>query len=168
MHLNKLKPFSTADICDILGQSARPFTKKFYHFGASRAATGPLLLLSIENDNQLLFDILENSGLNRILLIHVADESRPAVVGANSAKKAKDNGWAGIIVDGAVRDLPELRELDLPILARFVSPFRIRKTKGGTLPSSMNFGGVDVFNSDIICLDEDGIVVIDKNLFPVT
>ena len=83
-----------------------------------------------------------------------------AVSGGNVCAIAQKRGIAGFVVDGVVRDLAEVRDLQFPIFARGVIPIPGVKQTLGTLGEKVNCGGVQVDSEDIVVADEEGIAVI--------
>ena len=86
------------------------------------------------------------------------------MVGGNLGALAEDNGWAGIVVDGSVRDAAELRETTVGIRARGTSPRRSVKQGVGERDVPITVAGVDLVPGMWLWADEDGIVVADRNL----
>jgi regulator of ribonuclease activity A len=83
-----------------------------------------------------------------------------ALVGDVIADLAHSNGWAGLIVHGAVRDAAALRGIDLGIKALGTNPRKSAKTGAGERDVTVSFGGVDFVPGDIAYSDADGIVVV--------
>ena len=74
----------------------------------------------------------------------------------------QQNGLAGFVIDGVIRDLGELRNLNFPVFARGVFPKPGGKSKKGETQVTIKCGGVKVNTGDLIVADEEGIVVIPK------
>ena len=83
-----------------------------------------------------------------------------ALVGDLIAELARSNDWAGLIVHGAVRDAPALRDIDLGIKALGTNPRKSGKTGAGERDVTVSFGGVEFVPGDIAYSDDDGIVVV--------
>ena len=83
-----------------------------------------------------------------------------ALVGDIIAELGRSNGWAGLIVHGAVRDAATLRTLDIGIKALGTNPRKSTKTGAGERDVPVSFGGVTFTPGDIVHSDDDGIVVI--------
>ena len=83
-----------------------------------------------------------------------------AFIGSLMARKARNKGVAGIVIDGCVRDIEELRMLDFPIYCRGVSPRGPYKNGPGEINVPISVGGQVVFPGDIILGDGDGLVVV--------
>jgi len=71
-----------------------------------------------------------------------------------------DNGWSGLIVNGAVRDSAALRTLDIGIKALGTNPRKSAKTGNGVRDAAVEFGGVVFVPGEVVHSDDDGIVVV--------
>ena len=87
-----------------------------------------------------------------------------AAIGGLMGTAAKARGMAGMVLDGAVRDLAELRALELPVYARAVSPATaVSRYASVAKQVPVECGGVTVSPGDIIVAGEDGVVVVPKD-----
>lgn len=117
------------------------------------------------NPPSLAIDAIDSAEDGDVLVIgFVGDAKDCALLGGMMAAGAKVNGMAGVVLDGAVRDVPEIRrDYQLPVYARSVSP---GSTVGryGTLDSNVpvTCGGVLVSPGDMIVAGTDGVVVVPK------
>ena len=150
----------TADLCDSGADNLCVLDVPLLRFGTVTSACGSVRLARLQDDNRLLFDVGAEPGDGRILVVSVQSKARPAVVGENVARRALENGWSGILVDGAVRDTRVLASIPLVIAAREVRPFRMRTEARGELVDELIFGGVAVRSGDRVVIDEDGIVFV--------
>jgi 4-hydroxy-4-methyl-2-oxoglutarate aldolase len=83
-----------------------------------------------------------------------------ALVGDLLATQAKAQGVAGLLIDAAIRDVEELRELGLPIWARWVRIRGADKAVPGTIDEPVVVGGATIRAGDIVVLDADGAAVV--------
>ena len=148
----------TADLCDASVPGLRIPDAAFRNFGAVAQAAGEVRLVRLHDDNRLLFDVVDELGGGRILVVSVESPDRPAVVGENVALRALEKGWGGILIDGAVRDSIILATIALPIAARETRPFRLRTENRGEIVNELAVGGVIVRSGDWVAFDEDGVV----------
>ena len=95
-----------------------------------------------------------------VLVLTMPDPTPVALIGDLLATQALDQGVAAMLVDGAVRDLDELRELGLPIWTRFVRAQGATKEHVGALDTRVVVGGAEIDPGDVIVLDADGAVVV--------
>ena len=150
-----------ADLVDDIGPDVRSCDLQFGQFGARRQFAGPISTVRCFEDNALLKSILSEPGDGRVLVIDGGGSLHTALVGDVIAELGRTNGWAGIIVNGAVRDAATLRTLDIGIKALGTNPRKSTKTGAGERGIAVSLGGVDFIPGDLAYSDEDGIVVLE-------
>lgn len=124
------------------------------------AIMGPAYTVRCSNrSNTFMHDAIYSAPKGSIIVVEV-DENNYAVAGGNVCAVAQQNGIAGFVIDGAIRDLGELKSLNFPVFARGVFPKPGGKSKNGESQIPVNCGGVTVNTGDLIVADEEGIVVI--------
>jgi 4-hydroxy-4-methyl-2-oxoglutarate aldolase len=96
-----------------------------------------------------------------VLVLTMPDPAPVAMVGDLLATQALHQGVVAMLVDGAVRDVEELRELGLPIWARYVRAQGAAKDQVGELDTPVVVGGARIQRGDVIVLDADGAVVVE-------
>jgi regulator of ribonuclease activity A len=111
-------------------------------------------------DNVILRGRLEEPGDGRVLVVDGGGSFGTALMGGNVAALGAASGWAGIVIYGAVRDVAELREAGLGILALGSVPRRPGKAGTGISGEPVTFGGVTFAAGDLVIADEDGLVVL--------
>jgi regulator of ribonuclease activity A len=137
---------------------------QFRQFGRVLRFSGPIRTLKTFRDNALVKATLSEPGSGSVLVIDGGASLESALVGDLIAGLALRNGWAGLVVWGAVRDSVSLAELDLGIKALGTNPRRSGKNSVGQLDGPVEFGGVVFRRGDWLYSDEDGIVVSDRQL----
>jgi regulator of ribonuclease activity A len=160
--------FATCDLCDAneddTGGAFRVLPPVLPNFGPVRPFGGPVHTLRCLEDNSLVREAANSPGQGRVLVIDGGGSLRRALVGGNLAVAAAQNGWAGIVVDGCVRDVAELRTCGIPIRALALMPLRTAKRGDGQAGGPVQIQGVWVRPGDWLYADEDGIVVADRAL----
>lgn len=111
--------------------------------------------------NTYLHDAIYRAPKGSIVVAEV-DSNDYAVAGGNVCAVAQQNGIAGFVIDGVIRDLGELKEIQFPVYARGVFPKPGGKSDDGESQVEITCGGVTVNTGDLIVADEEGIVVIPK------
>ena len=154
----------TADICDVHGDEATVLDATLGSYGSATSFSGEVSTLVVFEDNSMVRDALEEDGAGRVLVIAGGGSTRCALVGGNLGQLADDNGWAGILVDGCVRDAGELRGTTIGIRAVGTNPRRSVKRGVGERDVPVSIGGVGISPGMWLWADEDGIVVADRNL----
>jgi len=168
--------FATCDLCDAnesdTSGALRVLPPVFRDFGVERAFSGPVHTLRALEDNTLVRDAVNSPGtvdtpsgrVGRVLVVDGGGSLRRSLVGGNLAVAAAKNGWAGIVVDGCVRDVAELRAAGVPIRALALMPPRTEKRGEGQAGVPVQIQGVWVRPGDWLYADADGIVVADRAL----
>ncbi|MEU2466805.1 ribonuclease E activity regulator RraA [Streptomyces sp. NPDC012486] len=158
-----LTPVPTADLVDQYGTDLRVCDLQFRQFGAHRAFAGPVRTVSCHEDNGLLRDLLRTPGDGHVLVVDGGGSLRTALVGDLIAGAAQDNGWAGLILRGAVRDSIALSGLRLGIKALGTIPRKSSKNGAGAIDVPVTFGGVTFRPGDLLHADDDGIALLPDN-----
>ncbi|WP_203184754.1 ribonuclease E activity regulator RraA [Streptomyces pratensis] len=122
----------------------------------SRSCTPP----STGSGQELTRDLLRTPGDGHVLVVDGGGSLRTALVGDLIAGAAQDNGWAGLVLHGAVRDSVALSRLRLGIKALGTIPRKSDKAGTGALDADITFGGVTFRPGDILHADDDGIALL--------
>ena len=155
---------STCDLCDAHERdpALRVLPPLFRAFGGVAAFQCPAATLQCFEDNSLVRSALEEPGAGRVLVIDGGASLRCALVGGNLAALGAKNGWAGIVVDGCVRDEAELAAAAIGIRALALHPQRSEKRGQGRRDGAVRLQGIDIRPGDWIVADADGVIVLDK------
>ncbi|MDR7094267.1 ribonuclease E activity regulator RraA [Hydrogenophaga laconesensis] len=160
--------FATCDLCDVHkndGSGAfRVLPPVFRSFGARTRFAGPVVTVKCFEDNSLVKAAVDSAGEGRVLVVDGGASLRRALVGGNLGAAAARNGWAGVVVDGCVRDVAELAQCDVGIRALASMPLPTEKRNEGQRDLAVQIQGVWVRPGDWLYADEDGIVVADRAL----
>ena len=158
------KDFSTCDLCDAhKGDSDGAFRvlpPLFRDFGGLTRFAGPVSTVQCLDDNSRVREAVNSPGQGRVLVVDGAGSLRRSLVGGNLGKAAQDNGWAGVLVYGAVRDAAELRACQVGIRAMALMPLPTDRRDQGLRDVPVQIEGVWVRPGDWLYADEDGIVVM--------
>lgn len=154
-----MKP--TTDICDELGSDALVVNIQFRDFGQTLDFGGPASTLRTHENNVLVRRALEEPGNGRVLVVDAGGSFRCALLGDRLATLGRDNGWAGLIINGCVRDSAELAEIAFGVKAIGTSPRRSRKDDSvGERDIAIEIGGIEVRPGDQVYADPDGVVIV--------
>lgn len=155
--------FSTCDLCDPHKGDAddafRVLPPLYRHFGGRRRFAGPVRTVRCFEDNTSVKALLEGPGQGAVLVVDGGGSVRRALVGGNIAAAAARNGWAGVLVHGAVRDVAELQAADVGLMALAPIPMPSDRKAPGLVDVPLQIEGVRVRPGDWLHADEDGIVV---------
>ena len=154
-----IEPRPTADLVDDIGPDVRSCDLQLRQFGGRAQFAGPITTVKCFEDNALLKSVLSEPGEGGVLVIDGAGSVHAALVGDIIAGLGVDNGWVGLIINGAVRDSSTLRTLDIGVKALGTNPRKSAKTGQGLRDAAVEFGGVVFVPGHIAYSDDDGIVV---------
>ena len=126
----------------------------------SRAAGPARTVRCGQGDNLMVHAAVAEAEAGEVLVLTMPEPEPVALVGELLATQALGRGVAALLVDAAVRDVDELRELGLPIWARYVRVRGAEKQAPGTIGDPVEVGGATIRQGDAIVLDTDGAVVV--------
>lgn len=169
--MNHTLTLATCDLCD--AQLARPsdsfrvLPPVFRDFGARRQFAGPVVTLKCFEDNSLVKAAVDASGvletaqgrLPAVLVVDGGASLRRALLGGNLGRAAARHGWAGVVIDGCVRDVAELAGCEVGIRALASMPLPTQKRGEGQRDVPVQIQGVWICPGDWLYADEDGMVV---------
>ncbi|MBP0597041.1 ribonuclease E activity regulator RraA [Herbaspirillum sp. LeCh32-8] len=156
--------FATCDLCDanedkLAAGTLHVLPPIFASFGRKPAFAGPARTLKVFEDNVLVRAALETPGDGHVLVVDGGGSLRCALVGGNLGQLAEKNGWAGILVNGCVRDALELNACEVGIRALATHPQRSFRKGAGDRDLRVTIAGVAVHPGDWIYADVDGVLV---------
>ncbi len=135
----------------------------FLAYGGRRAVAGPALTVRARaGDNLMLHQALDMAQPGDVIICDAGGDLGTAIMGDIMARHAVSRGIAAIIVDGAIRDVDGLAELDLGVWARGATPAGPYKDGPGEIGYPVSCGGLVVAPGDLIVADSDGVVVIPR------
>lgn len=150
---------STADLVDELGEKLQSVTTQFQNLGGRSQFSGPVRTVKCYRDNALLKSVLGTPGDGAVLVIDGGGALESALVGDIIAQLGVDHGWAGIIVNGVIRDRVVISTLPIGVKALGSNPQKSTKTGAGEADVTVTFGGVTFRPGAMLFSDEDGILV---------
>lgn len=161
--------FATTDLCDdhpdlLEDGRLQVLPPVFHHFGKRARFAGPAATLKVHEDNALVRAVLETPGEGRVLVVDGGSSLRRALVGGQLGLLAQHNGWAGVLVDGCVRDSAELAHCDVGIMALATHPQRSAREGVGQRDVAVHIAGVPVRPNCWIYADADGVLVASQQL----
>jgi regulator of ribonuclease activity A len=156
--------FSTCDLCDAHKADSsgafRVLPPVFRDFGGITRFAGPVATVKCFEDNSLVKAAVESAGEGRVLVVDGGASLRRALIGGNLGAAAAKNGWAGLLVNGCVRDVDELKTFQLGIRALAALPLPTEKRNQGERDLPVQVQGVWLRPGDRLFADADGIVVL--------
>jgi regulator of ribonuclease activity A len=168
--------FATCDLCDAhkhdFTGEFRVLPPVFRDFGQVKKFSGPVETVKCFEDNTLVKAAVDSPGMvdtphgrvAKVLVVDGGGSLRRALLGGNLGAAAARNGWAGVVIDGCVRDTVELADQAVGIRALAPMPLPTEKRNEGLAHVAVQVQGVWVRPGDWLYADEDGIVVASKAL----
>lgn len=150
--------FYTADLCDKYPENVQVLDPILKSYGGAKRVMGQIITVKLSGHNKTLVELLKSEGNGQIAVVDV-DAKYTAVVGDNLMKFAYENNWAGIIINGYVRDTKNTKEIDVGLFALGTCPKKTMEACEGSLHVKVNFGGVSFNEGDYLYADRDGIIV---------
>ena len=152
--------YNTADLCDKCGDQAKVCHAPWLSLGGRRTAWGAAACLRTFEDTALLRRALGRPGGGRLLVVDAGGSLRVALLGEKMARLGMENGWAGVIIHGAVRDADQLAQLDFAVFALGKVPARAGNAGNGLEDIPVTVGDTVFSPGDFVCVDSDGVVAI--------
>lgn len=150
---------ATADLYDERGDELESLALQLHDIGGRVAFDGPIRTVRCHRDNALVKALLATPGEGAVLVIDGGGSLESALVGDLIAASAVENGWAGIIVHGAIRDRVAIGELDLGVKALGSNPRKSAKAGVGEVDVPVVIAGVGFVPGTHVWADADGVLV---------
>lgn len=150
---------ATADLYDERGEDLQSVAMQFRSFGGVAGFSGKIRTVHCFEDNVVLKSVLSSPGEGAVLVIDGGGSLDRALMGDMIAELAVENGWAGVIINGAVRDRKALAQLPLGIKALGSNPRKSTKGGKGETDVPVTIDGVAFRPGAMVYADEDGILV---------
>lgn len=131
----------------------------FQDFGGRKTFSGQVVTLRCFEDNSLVRDLVAEDGCGKVLVIDGAGSVRRALLGDQLAEKALANGWEGVVINGAVRDVVTLGAMALGVKALAACPVKTEKRGLGERDVVVTIAGVIIHPGDVLYADPNGVAV---------
>lgn len=153
----RLMLLDTASLCDA-DKNIRVMDPEIRPLNPEMKMIGTACTVRCRGDFLSVIKALDEARENEVLVIDGGGE-KIALAGELFATEASNKGLAGLIVDGACRDLRRIRELRFPFYSRFITPMAGTASTVFATQIDVLCGGVQVLPGDIVFGDSDGVVV---------
>ena len=152
---------STPDLCDQYPDEVKVVTPNVFHdYGATECFHGEVVTVKCFEDNSRVKEQLSQPGRGRVLVVDGGSSLRRALLGDLIAASAVENGWAGVVIFGCVRDVEILITLALGIKALASIPLKTDRRGEGQLNLPLCVGGIEVQPGDFLVADHNGVVLL--------
>jgi RraA family protein len=158
--VEKFKQFATPDISDLMNR-LYAMASGIQNLVNDHAICGPACTVKVfPGDNLMVHKALDIAQPGDVVVVDAGATSMNGVIGDLVATKAKHRGIQAFVIDGLIRDLPGIQEVDLPTYARGVSPIGPLHRGPGEINFPVCCGGIVVMPGDLILGDENGVIVV--------
>ena len=151
--------YSTPDLCDLYPELVRVAEPIFKNFGGRSSFGGEIVTVKCFEDNSVVKESAGKPGHGKVMVVDGGGSLRKALLGDLIAETAQKNGWEGLVLYGAVRDVNTLSRLDLGIKALASIPLKTERKGLGELNVPVTFGGVTFSPGEYVYADSTGIIV---------
>ncbi len=155
---------TTPDLYDDFEDIATTCSVQFRDFGGKKQFSGKIRTVKCRNDNQLFRALMDEPGEGAVAVVDGKSSTEVALIGDIIAAKAAKNGWSGVVILGAVRDVGELAKIDLGIKALGTNPAKSVKRGQGSVDAVLHFGGARFEPGHFIYCDENGVLIAPQAL----
>lgn len=154
---------STPDLCDEAPE-VNAVELQFFNLGQVKRFAGPAVTIKCHEDNSLVKACVDEPGEGRVIVVDGGGSQRRALLGDMLAEKAANNGWAGLVINGVIRDVDEIGNIALGVQALGTCPVKTEKLGVGQRDIDIRIGGVDISPGDFIYADNNGVIVSKRSL----
>ncbi len=143
--------------------------KRFFSYGGNAKFGGEVVTVKCFEDNSRVKELLATDGKDaqgngKVLVVDGGASMRCALLGDMIAQSAVDNGWAGVIVYGCVRDVDDMGKMPIGVQALGATPRKSNRKGIGETDIEINFGGMTIKSGMYVYADNNGIIVSEKAL----
>lgn len=154
--------FVTCDLLDDNPDSqvldVQAFGVPYRHYGAHACFGGQLVTVKCFEDNSRVKELLNSPAEGKVLVVDGGGSLRCALLGDMIAQSAIDNGWAGVIVYGCVRDAADLATMPIGVYALSAIPRKSTRRGEGQQNLDIDFSGVSICDGDFVYCDTNGAI----------
>jgi regulator of ribonuclease activity A len=151
--------YNTSELCDLYADMIDVVEPLFANYGGRRSFGGMIQTIKCFEDNGLIRQVLSEPGVGKVLLVDGGGSARRALLDAELAVMAAENGWEGIVLYGSVRDVDTLEDFDIGIQAVNAIPVGADDQGFGEVDVPVNFAGVTFLPGDHLYADSTGIIL---------
>lgn len=155
--------WTTPDLCDAHPE-VQVVEPRFVDFGGATMFCGRIVTVRCLEDNSRVRELVAAEGTGRVLVVDGAGSVRRALLGDMLAEQAVANGWAGLLIHGAVRDVQVLCNLPLGVKALAAAPKKTEKRGLGEVDVPVRFAGVEFTPGHWLYADANGVIVASQAL----
>jgi regulator of ribonuclease activity A len=137
---------------------------QFNNYGAIKQFGGQIVTIKCHEDNSLVKQCVGEAGAGRVIVVDGGGSLRRALLGDMLAEKAAANGWSGLVINGAIRDVDEIGQIGLGVQALGTCPVKTEKLGVGQRDITLQVGGVTIAPGDYVYADNNGVIISKRPL----
>ena len=150
---------ATSDLCDQHGERVQVLDSSLRHYGGRTAFHGSVVTCRCFEDNSMVKRLSQQPGEGRVLVVDGGGSLRRALLGDLIAAELRRNAWSGIVINGCVRDVDALSEIDLGILALNSVPMKTERRGQGDQEVVLRFAGATIAPGAWLYADTTGVII---------
>ena len=150
---------STPDLCDQYPELVQVLEPMLSNFGGREQFWGQIVTVKCFEDNSVVKQLVGTAGEGRVIVVDAAGSLRRACLGDMLAEQASQNGWAGLVIYGCIRDIDQIMATDIGVQALGVHPMKTEKKGIGEQNIAVSFGGVTFHPGEYLYADNNGVIV---------
>lgn len=155
----------TPDLCDAHPDHVRVLAGLAWrHYGGKTSFGGEVETVRCFEDNSRVKERLAEVGHGKVLVVDGGGSLRHALIGDMIAARAAENGWQGVVIHGACRDVDVLNDIDFGVCTIGVVPIKSVRRGEGQLNEEIMIAGVVIRPGDFIYADANGVILADRDL----
>ena len=156
---------STPDLCDAHSDKVQVVTGLHWHsYGGVHAFAGPMETVKCFEDNSRVKEILAQPSRGKVLVVDGGGSLRHALIGDQIAANATENGWVGIVIHGACRDVDVLIDINFGVMALGSVPIKSVRRGEGQTGVPLAFGQIEFRPGEWLYADANGIITASEPL----
>ncbi|GLS84484.1 putative 4-hydroxy-4-methyl-2-oxoglutarate aldolase [Paraferrimonas haliotis] len=158
--MNDLLP----DLFDQFADKIHWVSSSYRSFGGHQCFYGPIETVKCFEDNSKVKSLLNQPGQGRVLVVDGGGSMRRALLGDLIAASAIANGWAGVIINGCIRDAGEIADMAIGVQALGTAPIKTEKLGVGIVGETIELNNIKIRSGQWIYADLNGIAVSESQL----
>jgi regulator of ribonuclease activity A len=155
---------STPDLADAHPQQVQALELALNNYGGVSAFYGAVVTVKCHEDNSLVKELVGTPGAGRVIVVDGGGSLRNALLGDMLAEAAASNGWAGLVINGAIRDVDQIAVTELGVQALGCTPLKTEKLGVGQREVPVKIGGVVIAPGDWLYADNNGVLIAAESL----
>ena len=155
---------STPDLCDAHEGKVRVLDPIFSNYGGLSSFFGKAVTIKCFEDNSVVKELVSQPGDGQVIVMDGGGSLRRAILGDMLAEKAANNGWAGLIINGCIRDVDEIGNTELGVKALNIHPMKTEKRGLGDLNVPVQMAGQTIQPGEWVYADNNGVIVSAEEL----